>query len=582
VPRARIALAIFLVTGAAAAQTKTTMMVPMRDGTALATDVWRAEGDTSAHPVLLRRTPYGRAVDAGAAKGVTGLGYVLVSQDVRGRGESKGTFLPFFDDYKDGPDTMDWIAKQPFSDGKVGSYSGSAEGIVQLMALGQGPAPLKCAHVTVASDDLYTGLIYPGGAWRTELTTNWLNGLMQPEVIPIFRQHEARDAFWDPVRLDAKRRGNIKAAVFFVGAQFDIFPETAKTFRAFRAEADPSARDNMFMILGPWTHGGPGVVKQGEITFPADAKYEKQVEDLITYFNWCLKGGPRPTWPRVRSYVTHFKDDGLNGDGEWRGGETWPPALPHRVLHLHDDSTLDATDRPFDPRTVPVDPSKPVPSVGGGNLTTLAGPADQRAIDARREVFVATTEPVERDSEIIGEPVATIEASSTAEDFDVIVRLSVVTTDGHVILVHDGIRRARFAAGYEAVKWVAAGTKAKMEIALGPVSIKLSKGQKLRVAVQGTSAPRYEANAGVAQPLSATSAPRASTLTIHGGSIDLQTEGFAPPSVTPDGGAPATPAPTTESAGCGCTTPRTTATPWVLALLLTLATRRAAARRRPR
>lgn len=222
-----------LLTGTARAQTKTTIMVPMRDGTTLATDVWRLEGDTAARPVVLRRTPYGRAVDPSAAKGFTSLGYVVVSQDVRGRGESKGTFLPFFDDYKDGPDTMDWIAKQSFSNGKIGSYSGSAEGIVQLMALGQGPAPLKCAHVAVASDDLYTGLIYPGGAWRIELTTNWLNGLMQPEVIPIFRQHEARDAFWDPVRLDAKRHANVKASVFFLAAQYDIFPEMPKTFRAF-------------------------------------------------------------------------------------------------------------------------------------------------------------------------------------------------------------------------------------------------------------------------------------------------------------------------------------------------------------
>lgn len=333
------------------------------------------------------------------------------------------------------------------------------------------------------------------------------------------------------------------------------------------------------MILGSWTHGGNGTNKQGEVTFPEDAKYTKYVDDLIAYFDWCLKDGPKPTWPRVRSHVAHFKDDGVNADGEWRGADTWPPALPRRILNLHNDGTLSADTRNDEPRTVPVDPSKPLPSIGGGNLTTLAGPADQRTIDARREVLLGTTAPVESDVEVIGEPVATITASSTADDFDVIVRLSVVTPDGHVMLVTDGIRRARFAAGYDAIKYVAPGTPTKLEVALGPVSLKLSKGQALRIAVSGTSAPRFEPNAGVAQPIAAMATPTSSTLTIVSASIDLPTEGFVAPAAPADAGTnPATPA-TDSSGGCGCTTPRSSATPWILIALATLATRRAAARR---
>lgn len=576
--RVGVLAAMLLLPAAAAAQTKTTVVVKTRDGVDLATDVWRADGDMSPRPVLLRRTPYGRALDDGAAKGLTGLGYVVVSQDVRGRGDSSGEFLPFFNDAHDGYDAMEWIAKQPFSNGKIGTYGSSAEGVTQLMALGEGHPAHKCAYVGVASDDIYR-LMYPGGAWRTELTTAWLTGLMETPAIPILRQHEVADSFWAPVRLDAAKRAKVKASVFFVAAQYDIFSDNAKTFLNFSAGADPSVRGDQFMILGAWTHGGSGADKQGDVTFSADTKYAKSIDDLVAYFDWCLKGGPRPSFPRVRYHVAHFNDDGKSATTELRGADTWPPSLTTRRLFLRDDHVL-ATGLRSEPltsktstKTIAVDPSSPIPSSGGGNLTTVAGPTDQRAIDARADVFLATTEPVVDDFEIIGEPVATIWASSTNDDFDVIVRLSVVTESGAVLLLTDGVRRARFAEGFSAIKPITPGTTTKMVVELGPVAVKLTKGQRLRVAVQGTSSPRYEPNPGVAQPLSSMPAPRASLMNISLGPenasfIELATNGFA--SVDP--GPPPCCKPTAENpeeASCGCAlTPRPVGAWWLLGLAM--------------
>jgi putative CocE/NonD family hydrolase len=85
-------------------------LVPMRDGTELATDVWLPDELAVPMPVLLRRTPYGRAFDAATARLIVALGYALVSQDVRGRGDSDGAFSPFRDDAQDGFDTIAWIA----------------------------------------------------------------------------------------------------------------------------------------------------------------------------------------------------------------------------------------------------------------------------------------------------------------------------------------------------------------------------------------------------------------------------------------------------------------------------------------
>src|SRR6185437_11767744 len=149
IPGASLALAALLgwAAPALAQPVKTTVMVPMPDGVKLATDVWRNTSDSTAHATLLRRTPYGRgALDASFVTAAIGVGYVVVSQDVRGRGDSAGAFLPFLDDAVDGPATMAWIATQPWSNGKVGTYSASAEGIVQLMAMKGAPPQLRCAQ----------------------------------------------------------------------------------------------------------------------------------------------------------------------------------------------------------------------------------------------------------------------------------------------------------------------------------------------------------------------------------------------------------------------------------------------------
>src|SRR4051794_8064294 len=100
-----------------------TVQLSMPDGVTLATDVWRPVFDSTPRPVLLRRTPYGRAVDFNMAQALVGAGFVLVSQDVRGRGNSQGVFEPFFDDKVDGKATIEWAAKQPWSTGAVATYS---------------------------------------------------------------------------------------------------------------------------------------------------------------------------------------------------------------------------------------------------------------------------------------------------------------------------------------------------------------------------------------------------------------------------------------------------------------------------
>ncbi len=352
------ALLLALAPGVVRAQRHEVVRVPMRDGTELATDVWWPEGDDTPRPVLLRRTPYGRALDPAVVTGLLSAGYTVASQDVRGRGASDGIFSPFRSDAHDGADTIAWVAAQPWSNGRVGTFGGSAERIVQLLAAGEAPDALRCVHAMVATDDVHEGL-YPGGAWRTELGTAWLEGLGAPDALAEFRAYEAQDAFWASARLDASERSRVRATVFLVGGFYDIFASgTPRTFRQLAAATPAEPREGPYLILGPWTHGGVGVANQGELTYPADAAYQAYLPELAAFFEWCLRDGPRPTWAPVRYYVSELADDGRAATGEWRDATGWPPPAAPVELRLQPDGSLRAAAPPVDgaPVRLPVDP----------------------------------------------------------------------------------------------------------------------------------------------------------------------------------------------------------------------------------
>lgn len=590
--RGTLLLSLSVLLASTAAAQPTTVRVTMRDGTELATDVWTPSPSDGPRPVLLRRTPYGRALDAGLAAGLLAFGYAVVSQDVRGRGDSDGVFSPFRDDALDGADTIAWAAAQPWSNGRVGTFGGSAEGIVQLVAAGEGPPALECVHATVATDDVYEG-IYPGGAWRTELGTAWLTGLSAPDALADFRAHEVADAYWDPARLDAIERARIDASVLLVGGFYDIFAiGTPRAFREIQAASPGGAQDRRYLVLGPWTHGGLSSTTQGQLAYPASATYEAYVTELAEYFEWCLKDGPRPSWPAVRYYVSEIADDGTRSGGEWRSATTWPPPSAPVELRLHDDGALLARAPAPDgaPARLDVDPADPVPSIGGGNLTTPAGPFDQRVVDAREDVLLATTPIATEPVELVGDVRARIFASSATTDADVIVRLEQVTPGGRVLALADGIRRARFAEGFDRIRPLTPNEPVWLDVEVGPIAMVLPAGHALRVAVSGTSSPRYEPSPNVAEPI-ATATPRTTTLTVyrdatHPSAITLPVARGTPPGASeppPDAGADRDagvgPMP---SAGCGCRASRPFAGGAPLLALIGLVASRARRRRAER
>src|SRR5262249_42092178 len=149
--------------------------IPMRDGVHLSADIWMPSAP-GRYPSILIRTPYMKAWDGQyTAAFYANNGYVFVVQDVRGRGDSEGEFNYFFSDGHDGYDTVEWMAAQPWSNGKVGMTGHSYSGTVQWLAAHERPPHLVCIVPSAPAGRVFDEMPYQGGAFLMELELNWLN-----------------------------------------------------------------------------------------------------------------------------------------------------------------------------------------------------------------------------------------------------------------------------------------------------------------------------------------------------------------------------------------------------------------------
>jgi putative CocE/NonD family hydrolase len=377
----------------------------------------------------------------------------------------------------------------------------------------------------MGSHDVYESF-FTGGAWRSDFGSTWLKAINESSVIDTFKAHEVRDDYWKPATLGSKEMAAIDHPVFILGGLFDIFaPSQSHVAEALHNNVAVSSRGDVFVVLGPWTHTGLGQSRQGQLVYPDDAAMASWLLEQVQYFSWCLKGTARPPFPNVRYYLTQLTDETkvdsvdnqtrLVATGGWRESKRWPPAESKpATLYLQGEHAL--AERPGDSADIVlgVDPADPTPSRGGGNFASTAGPYDQLEVDARPDVYVSTSGVFERDTELVGTPRAFVWAASATTDVDVVVRLEAVTPGGHAIVMTDGVRRGRFAAGYDARRPLIPAQPTLFEVELGPLALRVPRGHALRIAISSASAPRYEPNPNVATALALKPVPVKTTLTI--------------------------------------------------------------------
>lgn len=515
--------------------------VPMRDGVVLSADLYRPAGKER-FPVLLQRTPYNKTF---AQTGVYAhpawyarQGYVVVVQDVRGRGASGGRFDPYCHEAEDGADTIWWAASLEGTTGQVGTFGFSYAGINQILAAGERPAGLACAAVGMAGHDFYDGWTYRGGALQLAFIVSWtLQALAVPDALkrgdrdtaavvtklaadlptayrtlfsdllrtaPLpecFRdwvEHDSYDEFWR--RLSPKQALDaMNVPCLHVGGWYDVFiGGTLKNFAALRERAGRHAPQ--YLVVGPWQHI-PWARLNGDVD--AGSAGDNCIDRLqIEWFDHWLKGRPLDRSGRA---VRYFE----LGSNVWQEGATWPPASARPLeLFLHSDGranslsgdgVLSETALKREPPDIFVyDPSEPVPSIGGASCCRAdaapVGAFDQRAVEIRNDVLVYTGDELEEAVHIAGPVEAVLYASTDAPDTDFTAKLVDVFPDGRAINLCDGIFRARFRSGFELPAPLSPGEVIEYRIDLGATANCFGRGHRIRLEVSSSSFPAYDVN----------------------------------------------------------------------------------------
>ena len=527
------------------------VMVPMRDGAVLASNIFRPSVTTPV-PAILIRTPYGKGLEPTPTyQAFVDHGYAVVVQDVRGRNESKGTFAPLFQESSDGDDTLNWIAKQAWSDGKIGMQGGSYLGIVQWkVALLDNPH-LKAIFPWVSGDDDYRDRFYsPGGAMKLGHRLLWMQENLRDYDLPppdfkkfvltlplrnadlaatgrkstLFQQvldHPDYDAFWQALSTQRQLKA-VTVPVFSIGGWYDNYVESDLDAFSLLHKQSPENR----ILIGPWPHD-PGA-RFENVDFGRDARVGFRRLQLDWFDRWLKRDGKPVDTPGapVRIFVM--------GANQWRDETEWPLARtqPTRFF-LHSEGQANTLEgdgglSPEPPRllhkhgeadTFTYDPQHPVPTRGGSVCCNPVvfpwGPLDQRAVEKRTDVLVYSTPPLTVDVEVTGTITALLYASSSAPDTDFTVKLVDVFPDGLARNLTDGILRARYRKSLSKPELLAAGEIAKYKIDAGVTSNLFKKGHRIRIEISSSNFPRFDRNPNTGRLISDEVEMKPATQTIH-------------------------------------------------------------------
>lgn len=568
--------------GAAQAQTpapdgivrESGVAVPMRDGVILRAEVWRPAA-TGKFPTLVYRTPYGakRALDSSIMAKAVACGYAVVVQDVRGRYESAGEYLAYPQEGRDGYDTIEWAARQPWSDGNIGTFGLSYPGAVQWLAAMERPPHLR-AMVPAMTFSSPRNFFYSGGVFDLSWIT-WIWNNIAPDVrvkknlpgpktgqeareefrklgasfqrkLPLsaleelkpvapwyyeWLRHEPYDPWWDWAELRGKYDRPRDVAVLNFSSWHDeaYGPEGAVTnFNGLRAARRGQRDPKTQLILGPWSHGVPGPedCKVGRRDFcPAGTiDYDAMVLDWMDRYVRGIPNGVDRRAP-VRYFVM--------GANEWREAAEWPlPQAEMTSLYLHaNGKRMDRGDLRREPVTAEAsstsfvsDPNDPVrdphPFYSGAN--------DYRALADRADVLVFDSEPLDRDTEITGPITAEIYLEVDAPDTDLWVRVLDVAPDGTAYnLMSPGLDVLRASYAKAALEYHRTGVAGGQRELLQPGTVyKLTlpnlmtsnvfkKFHRIRVQISATFFPGFSRNLHTGELETVSGKMRTATIRIH-------------------------------------------------------------------
>ena len=522
----------------------------MRDGTILYSDIY-SPAEKGQYPVLLSRIPYGKNKPRYHSLYMDPLraiqrGYVVVIQDVRGKHTSDGEFDPFFNELSDGYDTLEWITNQEWCDGNIGMFGISYHGATQWLAAASEHPSLKTIIPGVTSDSYFDSWTYLGGVLQFYWMTHWtVGGLVLDDIkrksqnlnerkelakwnldntdsesltsplnsLPPFKEignfyndwidHDSYDDYWKKTS-PKEYFDRINIPVLNMGGWYDGFLRgTVRCFTGMDESSDDEISKYQQLLLGPWTHEPMPKPLAGQKHFGNKASGEAiDIQGImLNWYDHWLQGHTYNDSHRVKYYTML--------ENEWKTSYNWPPENTSKLtfyLHSNGDANQSMEGKlnslipeSENPDQYIYDPQDPVITIGGAHLGGVPGHFEtgvhgQAEVEKRKDVLIYTTEVLENHLEVSGNVKVNLFASSTAEDTDWTARLCYVDQTGKSWNISDGILRASFAGGLDKKRFINPNEIYQYCIDLGPISIKLNPGMKLRLQISSSNFPAYATN----------------------------------------------------------------------------------------
>lgn len=516
------------------------------DGVPLVSTVFHPRKLAHSPTVLIRialpSTPRNRFFASTVGRMWAERGYTVAIQVTRGRKPSGGTHYPLRGEREDGIETLAWLGRQPWFDGRLGTWGGSSSGHTQWAISDRiDPGP-RALLVWLASSDFH-GMFYPGGAFSLQTALFWAlrsrgeeddppdektlrrgySGFPLREAddravenVPFFDDwvtHRDRDAYWEEIDGRDRPRKLVAPALLMAGWYDPFLPTQLEDYRRIVTEAAPPVAKMTRLVIGPWAHAEA-------VTFPGGVRVRNfRLESLAPSLDWfdrILAGtGTDNLFPPVRIFVM--------GRNAWRDEREWPleRAVPTSLFLKSGGNSngssgdgrlteeMPTANDPFDSYTY--DPNRPVPSAGGAMLGPGAGVARQNALETRRDVLVYTTGVLDRDLEVTGPVRLVLHVSTTARETDFTGKLVDVHRDGAAYNVSEGVVRRRYEPQ------APGGPATEIRVDLWPTSMVFLKGHRIRLEVSSSSYPRFDRNPNTGERTATETRPIAAQQTVHHG-----------------------------------------------------------------
>jgi len=524
----------------------------MSDGVALATDVTLPAGD-GRFPAVLVRTPYSKVNSRILewADFFADFGYAFAAQDVRGRGDSDGVWEAWINEFSDGHDAVEWVAAQPWCDGKVGMLGGSYEGWVQWAAASRHPPHLAAMVTSGSPGRWFRDWPYRFGAFFASDYLEWLNRtaarVVQPVPFPDWAfvvahhdlrsfdtdcgrplatwqaalDHDTYDEYWHS--LDISGYEKIAVPGLHVTGWYDACaPGELHHWREMAARSP--AADRQQLVLGPWDHVGAvitGAAVEGDLEIGSKGSVTMEAMWEGFFARWLKGEVPAAPQPAVRYYCL--------GANEWMTASSWPPASStDLVFYLQADGALtSAAEGEVASRRFNYDPLDPVLSlVAVHNRDRLEwAPRPDVLVAGRSDVLVYSLPPVAKPLTIAGPIDVVLFASTTGRDTDFVASLVYVRADGTGTIVADGIVRAAMRSSLEEPAPLEPGEIYEFDIEVDDICLRVDTGESLRLVISSSLAPNYHPNPNTGGGYADTEPPVVVHQTIfHGGEYSSRLE----------------------------------------------------------